>query len=516
MTHRHLVFDINVLLDLLLHRGDTHAIETLIEKLGEGEATGWLAAQSLATLEYLLRRQLKQDGAPPEEAKRIARSLLGWLCERLNLLSLPGDESRELIHTATDLEDAQLVLAASALEGDVCIVTRDTRLVAWEGVSVHAPEKLLQLNEDIITVAKVPVLDLAPEQRQILPKLERNLRQTLKSGQFIMGPEVKAFEEEVADYLGVKHAIGVNSGTDALIIGLRALGIGPGDEVITTPFSFFATAESISNVGAKPVFVDVQEESFNLDPALIEKKITARTKAIMPVHLFGRPCEMDAIMAIAKKHRLKVVEDCAQSFGARYQGQQTGAMGEVGAFSFFPSKNLGAYGDGGLIVTNDERLAELARMLRTHGSKKKYHNELLGYNSRLDSLQAAILRVKLPRLDAWNTQRREVAKRYNELLADPGLITPEIADGHVFHQYTIRLTGASRDEVQAKLQAQGISTMVYYPIPQDRLPVYNGQYPANPVSDRLAKQVLSLPSWPTIDATTQAQVAKRLLEALAL
>jgi dTDP-4-amino-4,6-dideoxygalactose transaminase len=360
----------------------------------------------------------------------------------------------------------------------------------------------------------IPVLDLSPEINSLWDELNAAIQRVLKSGQFILGPEVKAFEEEVAAYLGVRHAIGVNSGTDALIIGLRALGIGPGDEVITTPFSFFATAESISNVGAKPVFVDVEEGSFNIDPGLIEAKITPGTRAIMPVHLFGRPCATEAVMAIAERHRLKVIEDCAQSFGARYQGRQTGAIGDVGAFSFFPSKNLGAYGDGGLITTNDDRLAELARMLRTHGSKKKYHNELLGYNSRLDSLQAAILRVKLPHTDTWNEQRREVVRRYNQLLADvPGVITPEVTDGHVFHQYTIRLS-ANRDEVQARLERQGISTMVYYPIPQDRLPVYHGQYPANPVSDRLARQVLSLPIWPSLSAECQERVTGALQAAL--
>jgi dTDP-4-amino-4,6-dideoxygalactose transaminase len=330
-----------------------------------------------------------------------------------------------------------------------------------------------------------------------------------------LGPEVKAFESEVAAYLGVKHAVGVNSGTDALIIGLRALGIGPGDEVITTPFSFFATAESISQVGAKPVFVDIEEASFNLDPTLIEAAITPRTKAIMPVHLYGRPCEMDAILAIAKRHGLKVIEDCAQSFGARYQGKATGTLGDVGAFSFYPTKNLGAYGDGGLMVTNDDHIAELARMLRAHGAKERYHHELFGYNSRLDALQAAILRVKLPHIDAWNAQRREVAARYNDLLSHmPGVIAPEITDGHIFHQYTIRLLEADRNSVQQALAEQGIGTMVYYPVPQDRLPVYAGQYPVNPVSERLAAQVLSLPIWPSLTAEVQRRVVDALRSAI--
>jgi dTDP-4-amino-4,6-dideoxygalactose transaminase len=377
---------------------------------------------------------------------------------------------------------------------------------------------------------KVPLLDLKPQYNSIKTEIHDAIDRVLESGAFIMGPDVKLFEEEAARYLGVKHAIGVNSGTDALVIGLRALGLGAGDEVITTPFSFFATAESISNVGAKPVFVDIDAESFNIDPRLIEAAITPKTKAIMPVHLYGRAANMTAIMEIAAKHGLKVVEDCAQSFGARYMGdcnscadscsdtlrasltgKQTGTMGDVGAYSFFPSKNLGAYGDGGLIVTNDDGIAELARMLRTHGSRKKYHNELLGYNSRLDTLQAAILRVKLPYIDKWNEGRRRVAQTYRELLGSvSGIITPEVVGGHVFHQYTIRVLGGKRDELAKALNDVGIGTMIYYPIPQDRLPVYLGQYPVLAVSESLTGEVLSLPIWPELDAEVQDRVVKAL------
>lgn len=231
----------------------------------------------------------------------------------------------------------------------------------------------------------------------------------------------------------------------------------------------------------------------------------------MPVHLYGNPAGMAQIMEIAEKHGLKVIEDCAQSFGATHDGRQAGSIGDIGAFSFFPTKNLGAYGDGGLITTNDDAYADHMRMLRAHGSKKKYHNEILGYNSRLDSIQAAILRVKLPHIDKWNQARRQAAAHYNELLADlPGVITPTISDGHVFHQYTIRLTNTNRDEVQAKLGAEGIGTMVYYPVPQDKLPIYDGQYPENPVSDRLTGQVLSLPIWPEISTQIQTKVQSHL------
>ncbi|MEM6519998.1 MAG: DegT/DnrJ/EryC1/StrS family aminotransferase [Cyanobacteria bacterium P01_C01_bin.70] len=386
-----------------------------------------------------------------------------------------------------------------------------------------------------MTQNPIPILDLKPQYRAIQTEIQAAVNRVLESGQFILGPEVQQFESDAAQYLGVKHAIGVNSGTDALVIGLRSLGIGPGDEVITTPFSFFATAESISMVGARPVFVDIDQASFNLNPAQIRDTITENTKAILPVHLFGDPAPMAQILDIASAHNLKVLEDCAQSFGAvfkgddirsqqgdqagirdRLMGQFTGAMGDVGAFSFFPTKNLGAYGDGGLITTNDDAIAEMARKLRIHGTLKRYHNEILGYNSRLDALQAAILAVKLPYIGRWNQQRRQVAEIYNRLLKDvAGVITPTITAGHVFHQYTLRVLEGKRDAVKAYLADQGIGAMVYYPIPQDCLPVYAGQYSTYPVSQQLASEVLSLPIWPELAEATQERVVEVLKAAIA-
>jgi dTDP-4-amino-4,6-dideoxygalactose transaminase len=374
--------------------------------------------------------------------------------------------------------------------------------------------------------SKIPILDLSPQYQSLKTEIYAAIDRVLESGQFIMGPDVKQFEQEVATYLGVKHAITVNSGTDALVIGLRAMGIGSEDEVITTPFSFFATAESISSIGATPIFVDIDPKTFNIDPAKIKDKITSRTKAIMPVHLYGNPAAMTQIMGIAQAHGLKVIEDCAQSFGARYAGtcsgcdgacsdtlrstiagKMTGTIGDVGAYSFFPSKNLGAYGDGGLIATNDDAIADLSRMLRVHGAKKKYHNEIIGYNSRLDTLQAAILRVKLPHIDEWNAGRRRVASLYTQLLKNiPEIIAPEVVSGHVFHQYTIRIVKGDRDKVASDLAAKGISTMIYYPIPQDQLPIYAGKYPANPISDLLGTQVLSLPIWPELNRSIAEKV----------
>lgn len=380
----------------------------------------------------------------------------------------------------------------------------------------------------------IPILDLKPQYDRIKDEIQAAIQEVLDSGAFIMGAAVKEFEREVAAYLGVKHAIGVNSGTDALVIALRSLGIGPGDEVITTPFSFFATAESIGNVGATPVFADIHADTYNIDSCAIATKITPRTKAILPVHLYGRPAAMARILDLARARGLKIIEDCAQSFGARYygncrecgdgcpdssrpsiEGKFTGSIGDVGAFSFFPSKNLGAYGDGGLIVTDNDEIAELARMLRVHGARKKYYNEVLGYNSRLDTLQAAILRVKLKYIEDWNQKRREVAKTYNDFFADTEtIIAPGAIEGHVFHQYTIRITDGHRDELVKRLSAKGINTVIYYPVPQDRLPVYKEKYPPNPVSDLMSTQVVSLPIWPEMEFSLIERVATEIKQCL--
>ena len=359
----------------------------------------------------------------------------------------------------------------------------------------------------------IPVLDLRPQLEQLRAELDAALGRVLESGTFVLGPEVEAFEGEAARYLGVKHAVGLNSGTDALVIGLRALGIGLGDEVITTPFSFFATAEAISTVGAKPVFVDIDPVTFNLEPDGIPPAITEQTKAIMPVHLFGLPAAMTQIRAIAKKHGLRIIEDAAQSFGATLEGKQTGSLGDVGAFSFYPTKNLGALGDGGLLTTDDDAVAQRARALRNHGSSKRYHHDTLGYNSRLDALQAAVLRVKLPYLAGWNKQRREVAKRYNDLL-ESVVVTPALSAGHVFHQYTVRLPAKRRDEVQQSLQAQGVGTTIYYPVPQHCTSVYARTAQAYPHAERAAREVLSLPIWPELGAAQQRRVATALRQAL--
>ena len=364
---------------------------------------------------------------------------------------------------------------------------------------------------------KVPVLDLAPEIAEVRPELDAAWARVLASGHFILGPEVDAFEREMAAYLGVKHAVGVASGTDAIVLALRGLGVGPGDEVVTTPFTFFATAESISAVGATPVFADIDPETFNLDAELAARAVTPRTKAILPVHLFGHTSDLDPILELARERNVAVLEDVAQALGGQWRRRKLGTLGKAGAFSFFPSKNLGGFGDGGLVATGDDEVAGTVRMLRAHGSRRKYFNEAIGYNSRLDALHAALLRAKLPHLDAWNQGRWRAAARYRELLAGiPGLVLPVERSGavHVYHQYTVRVTGGRRDALKEALAAQGIETMVYYPKSMHELPVYARPGLSFPHSEVASREVLSLPMWPRIEPEVQARVASAVRAAM--
>ena len=364
---------------------------------------------------------------------------------------------------------------------------------------------------------QIPLLDLAPEIEELGAEITAAIQRVLHSKQFILGPEVLAFEDEVASYLGVRHAIGVNSGTDALVIGLRTLGIGPGDEVITSPFTFFATAEAISSVGARPVFVDVDPVTFNLAAEQIEAKISSATRAIMPVHLFGQAADMGLISEIAERHGLMVLEDCAQAFGGDYRGKKLGTLGQIGAFSFFPTKNLGCYGDGGLITTDDEQSATTARALRAHGSQKKYFNETIGYNSRLDAIQAAILRIKLKKIESSNEGRRRVAAGYRNALGDlQSLCLPaEHPDGrHVYHQFTLRVLSGKRQQLQKALSENNIASMVYYPVPVHRLPVYDEPAGTCPVAERLADEVISLPIWPQMETAKLQKISEIIRAAI--
>ncbi|MBI5657700.1 MAG: DegT/DnrJ/EryC1/StrS family aminotransferase [Geobacter sp.] len=356
----------------------------------------------------------------------------------------------------------------------------------------------------------IPMVDLKVQYHALKDEIDGGILTALENTQFILGPNVTALEQETAAYLGVKHAIACASGTDALHLALAAAGVGPGDEVITTPFTFIATAEAICDVGATPVFVDIDPKSFNIDPACIEAAITPRTKAVLPVHLFGQPADLRAIAEICTRRGLLLLEDCAQSFGASIDGVMTGAWGLFGCFSFFPSKNLGCYGDGGLITTNDDAMAEQVKMLRNHGSKVRYHHDVIGYNSRLDELQAVILRVKLKHMDAFTAGRRRVAHLYSTLLAG-SVLTPPCEDGiglHVYHQYTT-LT-ARRDAVMEALSKAQIASAIYYPIPLHQQNVFSADCAGLrlPVTEDVAARCLSLPVFPEMTDDQVRQVVE--------
>jgi dTDP-4-amino-4,6-dideoxygalactose transaminase len=364
---------------------------------------------------------------------------------------------------------------------------------------------------------KIPQIDTVAEYRAIQPEVDEAIRRVLESGHFILGPNVAALEREVADYVGVRYGVGVASGTDALVLALRALEIGPGDEVIVPAFTFFATAEAVLLVGAVPVFVDVDRSTGCLDTRQLSARVTTRTRGVVPVHLYGHPAAMEDVLNIARERSLRVIEDNAQALGAELDGRKTGSFGDVGCLSFFPSKNLGACGDGGMVVTNDAQVAERVRMLRTHGWKEKYRPTMVGYNSRLDELQAAILRVKLRHLDRRNARRRELADAYREALAHLPVEVPGEAPGarHVYHVYVLRVP--ARDKVQAELQAAGIGTSTYYPLPLHLVEPCR-QYGAGegslPIAEAACAETLAIPLFPEMTAEQVGQVASAIERAV--
>jgi dTDP-4-amino-4,6-dideoxygalactose transaminase len=349
---------------------------------------------------------------------------------------------------------------------------------------------------------KVPLLDLKAQYSTIKAEVDAAIAEVMESQHFILGPKVEQCEKAIAQYSGCSHAIGVSSGSDALLACLMAENIGPGDEVITTPYTFFATAGAIARVGAIPVFVDIDPVTYNINPTLLGPRVTRRTRAIIPVHLYGQMADMDAVMDVANTHGLVVIEDAAQAIGAEYQGRRAGSIGHYGCFSFFPSKNLGAAGDGGMIVTNDPLRAEKLKVLRAHGSKPKYHHKIIGGNFRLDAIQAAIVSAKLPFLDSWTAARQRNAKRYDQVFAETDIqigLPLMTTDRHIFNQYVIRVS--RRDELQAALQQLGIGTEVYYPVPmhlQECFADLGYGAGAFPESERAAKETLAIPVSPEL------------------
>ena len=380
----------------------------------------------------------------------------------------------------------------------------------------------------VADAVRVPFLDLQAQYRALKPEIDGAIQRVLESAQFILGPEVEALEREVAAACGVAHGVAVANGTDALELSLRALGIGPGDEVITTPFSFFACAEAALLIGATVVFADIDPVTFNIDPAAVAAKITPRTKAIIPVHLFGHPCDMDALSQLAERHHVALLEDCAQAIGARWRNRPVGSFGAAGCLSFYPTKNLGGFGDGGMIVTKDAALAERLRLLRHHGDERRYAHVLIGRNSRLDELQAAVLRVKLRYLDRWTDQRRERAAVYAELLGGTGeratsggervkLPVEQPGAHHVYHAYCIRVSG--RDQLQQALAAQGIATQIYYPSTIPRQPALSSLPQSSerfPVAEQATREILALPMYPELTAQQQEHVARQIVRTVEL
>ena len=369
-----------------------------------------------------------------------------------------------------------------------------------------------------MTKVKVPYLDLKAQYQSIKPEIDAAIARVLESCQFVLGPEVAGFEQDFAVYCGAAECIALNSGTSALHLALLAAGVGPGDEVVTVPFTFVASVAAVTYTGARPVLVDIDPRSFTMDPAAVEAAITPRTKAILPVHLYGQSADMDPIMEVARRHRLVVIEDAAQAHGAKYKGRPVGSIGDMGCSSFYPGKNLGAYGEGGAVTTSNAEYARTIRMLRDWGQDRKYHHQLRGFNYRMEGFQGAILRVKLRHLERWTEARRKVVNLYNELLADSGVETPaEMPWGrHVYHVYTLRAD--DRDGLQASLLAEGIQTGIHYPVPAHLQPAYadlgygRGAFPH---AETAAEQVLSLPLYPELSAQAVAEVAGAVKKAIA-
>jgi dTDP-4-amino-4,6-dideoxygalactose transaminase len=367
---------------------------------------------------------------------------------------------------------------------------------------------------------KVPLLDLKEQNQALRPEIEIALGRVLDTNGFILGSEVAALEKELADYCGAKHAIACASGSDALLLALMALDIGPDDEVITTPYSFFATVSSITRLGAKPIFVDIDPKTYNLDVSQIEAKITPRTKAIEPVHLYGQSADMTTLLEISRKHGIPIVEDAAQAIGAEEKGRRVGSLGEIGCFSFYPSKNLGGMGDGGFLTTNDDAVAEKLFALRVHGSREKYHHKWVGLNSRLDGFQGAVLRVKLPHLDSWTERRQQNAAVYRTLFTDAGLaeevILPKERDDvrHIYNQFVIRVPG-KRDKLRAFLSDHGIGTDIYYPVPlhlQECFAYLGNEVGDLPESEKASIETLALPIFPELRQEQLERVVNKITE----
>jgi UDP-2-acetamido-2-deoxy-ribo-hexuluronate aminotransferase len=513
---KNLIFDVNVIVDYWLKERSAASTALLFGEAPFG-VQRWIVASSLPILAYIAGVVFKRRGLPPEAvAQQVVPQLMKALLGEVRVLSNHGFEQADVYSQAHDFEDAQIAAAARSLAGqDVCIVTEDKRFDTLNEVQALPPASALdwlhQLPAPPTAQAPLPFTELATQQALLRPQIERSIETVLRHGQYILGPEVAELEAKLAAYTGAKHCITVANGTDALQIAQMALGIGPGDEVITPGFTYIATAETVALLGAKPVYVDIDPRTYNLDPKLLEAAITPRTKAIIPVSLYGQCAEFDAINAIAAKYRIPVIEDAAQSFGASYKGRKSCNLTTIACASFFPSKPLGCYGDGGAIFTNDDELAKIMRQIARHGQDRRYHHIRVGVNSRLDTLQAAILLAKLVRLEDEMALRQQVARRYDQLLASLGGVTLPMVELHnvsAWAQYTMQVP--NRQALQQHLQLSGVPTAVHYPIPLNQQPAVADHACALPVGDAVAIRVMSLPMGPYLLANDQSAIVKAI------
>ncbi|MGZ8256382.1 MAG: DegT/DnrJ/EryC1/StrS family aminotransferase [Gallionella sp.] len=499
------LWDTNIVLDVLLNRAQVNPEAASIHlEFIQQDWTIYLAAHQLGTIEYVYRRECLRAQRPLTEAWKV------WelFRERVQILKTPATVDWHHPLAQTDFEDYQIECAAKLI--DAQIISRDAAFVARSTSCLTPHQFIAQLAQDSQQAPnKVTFLDLKTPHIELRSEMEAAFDRTLNSGWYIQGNELKQFEKEFAEYCEVGHCIGVGNGLDALHLILRAYGIGKGDEVIVPSNTYIATWLAASYADATPIPVEPDVRTYNIDPAKIEAAITPRTKAIMVVHLYGQPADMDAINAIAKKHHLKVIEDAAQAHGARYKGRRVGTLGDAAGFSFYPGKNLGAIGDGGAVTTNDAELAQKIRVLGNYGSQVKYHNEVKGYNSRLDELQAALMRAKLKTLDAWNSRRKAIAANYLREMAECNLVLPYVPEwaDPVWHLFVVR--SAQREALQKQLGEAGVATMIHYPIPPHLQPAYaelNYQQGDFPIAEVIHREVLSLPIGPHLSSEQLQQV----------
>ncbi len=519
---KHLILDPSAIINFWMAPEAASPFASLVQAAEDSIVRLWIVAASIPTLDYVTVKRMKERGVPATEARRMVRQLMENLFSRVEVLSCFGFEQKAIHSRATDFEDAQIAAAARSLAGQaVCLVTDDAAFDTLGEIPRRTTAEAVAWLAEAATVptsdAPMPFIDLAAQQAALRPSFERGIETVLRHGQYIMGPEVTQLEDKLAAYVGVKHCITASSGTDTLLIAMMALGIGAGDEVITTPFTFIATGEMIALLGARPVFVDIDPRTYNIDPTKIEAAITPKTKAIMPVSLYGQCADMDAINEIANRHGLPVIEDAAQSFGATYKGRKSCALSTIGSTSFFPSKPLGGYGDGGALFTSDDALAKAMKEIRVHGQDRRYHHPRIGINGRLDTLQAAIILAKMERFDWEVEQRQKVGAGYTAMLKEscPAIVVPYIEPDNtsVYAQYTVQ--AANRDETAKRLNAAGIPTAVHYPVPLHLQPAFQGF--GNiigdfPLAEQAAARVFSLPMGPDLYVADQEHIVAALFD----